>query len=138
MADITITAANVAQGAGAVVGNGTAGATITAGQPLYIDAADSNKLKLADADASSAASDVVGLALHGASSGQPLKYIKSGAAYVPGATLTQGEVYVLSGNAGGVAPVADLGSGDYPVVLFCANDASTATVKIVRGTGARA
>ena len=138
MADITVTAASVAQGAGAIVRQGTAGATVTAGQPVYIDTADANQLKPADADLSALGSTVAGIALHGASDEQPLKYIESGGAFVPGATLTQGEVYVLSGTAGGIAPVADLGTGDYPVILFCANSTTVATMKITRGTGARA
>jgi len=138
MADLSITAANVAQGTGAILRQGTAGATITAGQPLYIDTGDSNKLKAADADSTALTSTVAGIALHAASDGQPIKYIESGALFVPGATLTQGEVYVLSGTAGGIAPIGDLGSGDYPVVLFCANDTANAVMKITRGTGARA
>jgi len=116
MADLTVTAANVAEGSGAKKTTGTAGATITAGQTVYKDAADSNKIKLADADLSQAASTVVGIALHAALSGQPITYQTDGQLDV-GATLTVGEIYVLSGTAGGIAPVADLAASDWVVIL---------------------
>jgi hypothetical protein len=116
MPDLSITAANVAVYADVAPRDGTAGATITAGQVLYEDTSDSNKLKLADCDSSSATATVVGIALHGASSGQPIKYAPSGELTI-GATVTVGEIYVLSGTAGGIAPEADLASGDYVSIL---------------------
>lgn len=113
MADLSITAANVVSVAdsGLTKGGGTAGATITAGQPLYIDASDSNKLKPADNDASSATANVVGIALHGASNNQPIAYQKTGKITI-GATVAVGTAYVLSSTAGGICPIADLGTGD--------------------------
>jgi hypothetical protein len=110
MADITITAANVVAGASAQYYDTTAGATITAGQTVYIDASDSNKAKLADANASSTTATVKGVALNGASSGQPVKIQTSGSLTI-GATITSGGVYVQSATAGGIAPVADLTTG---------------------------
>ena len=50
MAAISITAANVLKSSTGQVSVGTAGATITAGQSVYIDTSDSNKIKLADAN----------------------------------------------------------------------------------------
>ena len=120
MADLTITAANVATGTDAKTANGTAGATITAGQALYIDATDSNKIKLADANASLATSALVGVSLHAALSGQPITYQISGEMN-PGATLAVGTIYVLSATAGGIAPAApgvtDLATGMYTNIV---------------------
>jgi len=50
MANLTITAANVAKGAGSNTRSGTAGAGITQGQPIYLDGT-SKTLFPADADA---------------------------------------------------------------------------------------
>ena len=75
MADITITPGLVIPSSTATISQGVAGATITAGQVLYIDTANSNVLKLADTDASSLASTVAGIALCGASSGQIVRYV---------------------------------------------------------------
>ncbi len=121
MADYSITAANFQTSAYAEKDSGIAGATITAGQPVYKDASDSNKLKLADANLSLASSKVVGLACHGAAAGQPLVFVKKDSRLVPGFTLTAGDIAILSASAGAIAPVADLASGMYPVVLGVAN-----------------
>lgn len=110
MADLSITAASVVKAT--IAGNpvktktGTAGAAITAGQAVYRDAA-TNTVKLADADLSAAAAAVVGVALHGAASGQPVTYVTEGPVTV-GNILTAGKLYVLSATAGGIAPSSDL------------------------------
>ena len=129
MADISITAANVVKGSNAVVEPGTAGATITAGQVVYKDAAD-GKYKLADADSATAAAKAPrGIALNGASDGQPLSIIRSGDVTI-GATLTPGTAYYLSPVAGGIAPLADVASGDDVVLLGLAESASVLAVDI--------
>ena len=127
MADISITAANVLRVSGNV-SRGTAGDTITAGMPLYKDSTDSDSLKPADHDAEASAA-CVGIALHGASDGQPIEYLLPGTDATAsvinmGATLTVGEIYVVSTNAGGVAPEGDLGSNDYVTVLGVAKTAA--------------
>jgi len=114
MADITITAADVNMVSGRKI-SGTAGATITAGQSVYRDGTDSNKLKPADAD-TQATAVAAGIALHSASAGQPLQYQESGTLDT-GATLSVGTVYVVSTTAGGIAPWADLLTGDYVSLL---------------------
>lgn len=129
MADLTITAANVAAGSGAKKTTGTAGATITAGQVVYLDAADS-KYKLADCDSATvAARSPVGIALHAASNGQPLTVLTSGPVTI-GATVTGGVAYYLSGTAGGICPIADVASGDYVSIIGIATSASVLDVKI--------
>ena len=116
MTDISITAANVIKGSDAVVEHGTAGATITAGQVVYRDATTKEYL-LADADSGTdAAKAPRGIALNGASDGQPLAIAKSGDITI-GGTLTAGTAYYLSPEAGGIAPLADVASGDDVVLL---------------------
>jgi hypothetical protein len=128
MVDIVVTAANVIAASSATVREGRAGGTITAGQPVYADAADNGDLKAADNNVSAALAQVVGIALHGASDGQPLKYIVEGD-LTAGATLTVGETYVLSATAGGIAPVADI-STNFVTVLGVARTAAIMQVKI--------
>lgn len=107
MAAISVTASSVLPGSTCDVTQGTAGASITAGQPLYIDTANGNVLKVADADASDLASTVAGIALHAAASGQPIVYAKGG--YVTfNAVLVAGKAYVLGATAGDICPIADL------------------------------
>lgn len=130
MADISITAANVVAGSNVQKEAGIAGATITAGQVVYKDSADS-KYKLADSDsATAAAKNPRGVALHGASANQPLVIARSGDVTI-GATLTAGTVYYLSDdNAGGIAPLADIGSGDDPIVIGMAKSTTVLTIDI--------
>lgn len=115
MADLSITAANVLASATARTVTGVAGATITAGQPLYIDTADGNALK--PAQNTSTKSAFVGIALHAAADGQPITYCSRDEDFTIGATVAVGQVYILSDNAGGIAPISDAGSGDFIVVV---------------------
>lgn len=130
MADISITPANVVPGVDATIRQGTAGATITAGQIVYLDPTD-NRYKLADADsATAAARSPAGIALHGASAGQPLQIIESGTVTI-GGTLSGGVAYYVSKTAGGIAPVADItGTGTYPTIIGIA--ASTTVLRVAR------
>ena len=126
-ADLTITAASVVKGSNAVVENGTAGATITAGQAVYYDSAVGT-WKLADGNsATAAARSPKGFALNGAASGQPLTLHKSGNVTI-GATLTAGVAYYLSDTPGGICPVADLATGEYPTIVGIAT--STTVLKV--------
>lgn len=129
MADLTITAANVAAGSGAVKRTGTAGATVTAGQVVYLDSSD-NKYKLADCDSATAAvRSPAGIALHASLNGQPLTILESGPITI-GATIAASVAYYLSPNAGGICPVADLASGDYAVLLGLGASTTVLTVDI--------
>lgn len=122
MTDISITAANVIKGSDAVVEHGIAGATITAGQVVYKDAT-TGKYGLADADGAAALKVPRGIALNGASDGQPLAIARSGDITI-GGTLTAGTAYYLSPTAGGIAPLADVMSGDDVVLLGLAETAA--------------
>ena len=116
MADVSITAANVVADEGFGYSDGIAGVAVTAGQAVYKDANDANKFKLADANASLAAATAVGIALHGAAAGQPLRVMTSGTLTI-GGTVAAGLIYVVSATAGGIAPSADLTTGWYTTVL---------------------
>ncbi|TGR33005.1 MULTISPECIES: hypothetical protein [unclassified Mesorhizobium] len=126
MTALVITAANVAAGANSTRENGTAGASITAGQVVY-KAADGT-YKLADTnDASAVVRKPRGIALHAASAGQPLAVHLSGPITI-GATVTPGVAYYLGGTPGAIVPVADLTTGDHPALLGLA--ASTTVINI--------
>ena len=128
MSDLVITAASVAAGSGSRQESGRAGAAVTAGQVVYEDTA-ADSFKLADNNsATAAARSPKGIALHAAASGQPLSIHKSGPITI-GATLTPGVAYYLSDTPGGICPVADLASGEYPVIIGIALSASVLDVK---------
>lgn len=137
-ADLSITAANVVPGARAkfVGGNTIAGATITAGQLLYLDST-AGTFKLADANASATTANVVGYAANSASAGQYIGVVMEDDDFTPGGTLSMTTgVYVLSATAGGIAPSADLATGHYPAVVLIAKSTTKAIFKIVRGSAA--
>lgn len=127
MADLSITAANVAKGSSGIPKVGTAGATITAGQTIYLDSA-TGKMKLSQ-NTSATLADVKGVSLNGASDEQPVSYLEEGDIDL-GVTLTVGEIYVLSATAGGIAPEADNGSGEFVTILGVASAADNLKLKI--------
>lgn len=129
MADISITAANVQAGSNAVIQRGTAGATVSAGQVPYKDAAD-GEYKMADCDSATAAVKVpVGIALNGASDGQPLA-VQTGGDITVGGTLVAGTTYCLSATPGAICPQADLTTGDNVVILGVAKSTTVLALKI--------
>jgi hypothetical protein len=135
LADLVITAANVLKGAGSTVSNGRAGGTVTAGQPVYQDAADANDWKPCDADASAAASAAIGIALHAAEDGQPLQILVDGPITI-GATVAVGTIYITSDTAGGIRPSADVDSADWVTILGVAT--STTVIQInINASGAQ-
>lgn len=128
MADLTITAANVAPQTGYKSRQGIAGETIDAGECVYIDTADSNKIKLAD-NGASATAEVAGIAINSASTGNEVSYIYSGTIDI-GSGVGKGEVYVVSATAGKIAPVADLATGEYLSILCYGATATQLTIDI--------
>lgn len=130
MADLSITAASVIAGSGASIEHGTAGVAVTAGQVVYRDTSDANKLKLADDNGATAIiRKPRGIALNAAAAGQPLAIIKGGPVVI-GATLAPGATYYLSDTPGGICLFADLATGEYPVSLGIARSATTLAVRI--------
>jgi hypothetical protein len=129
MADLTITAANVIAQNGAQRLVGTAGATVTAGQPVYLEAS-TQTYKLADVNSATAEVRVpVGIALHASLAGQPLAVCTAGPLAI-GATLVAGVAYYASGTPGGIRPAADNVTGDYPVLLGMALSTTVLNVDI--------
>lgn len=126
--DLSITAANVTT-TSTQVRDVTAGATITAGQVVYLDTTANDVAKLADNDASAATPVVAGIALHGAASGQPLRIVTGGTVTI-GATVTVGKIYVLSATAGGIAPVDDLAQNKYVSIIGVGTSSSVLTLSI--------
>ena len=126
MADLSITASEVQPGTGddAQFFNGRAGEAITAGQSVYIDVDTDDTLKLADANNTELTATVKGIAVNDAASGQALQLQTRGAVTIgASASVVQGEIYVLSGTPGGIAPEADIASMDR-VTLIGVGDAS--------------
>jgi hypothetical protein len=128
MADISITAANVVAGSDAVRESGTAGATVTAGQLVYLDTSDM-KYKLADSNGAAALRVPNGIALNGASNGQPLSVQKGGDITI-GGTLTAGIPYFLSDTPGGLCPLPDIGAGEFSCIIGIAKSTSVLAVNI--------
>ena len=96
---------------------------------LYLDGTD-GKLKPADNDSATAAvRRAIGIALNGAANGQPLAYLTAGPITI-GATLVAGTAYYLSDTPGGICPVADLTTGEYPVLLGLATSTTVLNVSI--------
>lgn len=129
MAAISITAANVATSTGAVTKTGIWGETVTAGQAVYLKAAD-GRWWLAKADAAST-DEVAGIALSGGAAGQP-GAIQTRGIITIGATVVVGTVYLLSAVAGGaIVPEIDITTGGYVTMLGTALTAGTIELNIV-------
>lgn len=129
MADVIVTAANVAKASDTIFQDGIAGVTISAGETVFQDSAD-EKFKLADANASSATATVRGIALHGSLNNQPLR-IAVGGSLNPGFTVGVGAIYVQSANAGKIAPAADLATGHYSSILMVGITSTSARLIMV-------
>ncbi len=127
--DVAITAASVLKGAGSTTQLGTAGATITAGQALYVDTANGNVLKLADGNATSLTATCAGFALHAALTGQPIDYLSAGA-FTVGGTLVAGKFYILSDTAGAITLISDYTTGFIPCMVGYASSTSVLQVNI--------
>jgi hypothetical protein len=131
MADLTITAANVLFTSGTKE-FGVAGASITAGQALYLDSA-TNTLKLTQCDGTAAEAAAVGIALNAAGTGQTVGYARTGATINIGATTAKTTTYMVSAAAGGVAPNADIVTGGHRLVQlgYATDTAGVFVVQIV-------
>lgn len=122
MADITQTAASVVKAAPATLNQQyVAGETIAAGMPVYKNASD-GKLYKAKCAGTLAEATVFGVALNSVSANQPITVQVAGQITI-GATVAVGTVYVSSSTYGGIAPVADLTTGNYLSVIGFASTA---------------
>lgn len=130
--DLSITASAVVPSANAVKRTVTAGATITAGQLVYLDTADVDaagigKAKLSDCNSATAAVRVVdGIAINSASAGQDVTIVTYDSALVIAASgLTANNILLSSATAGGIAPSADLTTGWYLTVIGVVKSGTT-------------
>ena len=130
MADVTVSTADVQAPSGVSAQSGyNAGEAIDAGEAIYLDSSTST-MKLSDADGS-ATSACIGIAVNSAATGQPVQWIKTGNTITLSSNFTIGQVYVVSGTAGKIAPYSDLTTGDYVTILGVATTASTLKLTII-------
>lgn len=130
MADITVTATSVVGGTGPTVNierQYLAGATITAGQAVYLSS--SNTWLLADSDGAAAARACGGVALNGAATGQPVAVQTSGSITI-GGTVVSGTPYFVSNTAGGICVLGDLGSADTVIYIGVATSTTVIALQI--------
>lgn len=131
MADLAPTAADVVAAEGEVSKTEqVAGATIAAGDWLYMDTANDNVMKLAQADGTALEATVYGVALNSASTGQPVLVARSGDIDF-GCVLTVAAVYILSATAGKICPVADLASSSYCSIVGVGTAADNLLIDII-------
>ncbi|MDX0592417.1 hypothetical protein GOD07_25850 [Sinorhizobium medicae] len=129
MADLVLTPSAILAGSNSAQEHGMAGETITAGKSVY-KSATTKKWMLADSNsATAAARQVGGIALNGASDGQPITVHKSGDLTVD-AVLTAGQAVYLSDTLGGLCPLADVGAGEYVCLIGLAKSTTVLAVDI--------
>ena len=115
MPAISITAGNVLHSSQATVFTGTAGTTITQGQPLYLDTTVTpNVYKLANALTNS---PVAGIAMVSASNQQDMVVCSRDPNFAGGFTSTIGNVILVGNVAGQIQPYEDRASGWYVTTL---------------------
>lgn len=133
IADLSITAANVAKISGGY-GAGPCGEAITIGQPVAYDSSD-GKYYVADNDSGTAArKGISGIALcTTAADNQVVAFQTTGVIDIGGA-ITQGVLYVVSSNAGGICPSTDLGSGDEVLIVGVGSDTAERIVLAINDT----
>ena len=125
---LTVTATAVIASAAAQRNFGTAGGSITAGQPVAIQA--DLTIVAANGQAGSAILPIVaGIAEHGAASGQRINYITRDPALIHGITASEiapGQPVYLDDTAGGMTVTySDLDAADYSTVLGQINNPET-------------
>jgi hypothetical protein len=113
MAAFSITAANVQRSTSATIYTGTAGATITQGQPLYLDTT-SNSYKLANALTNN---PLAGVSMVSVSNGQDIVVCAKDPNFSPGFTIGTGNFVLLGNVAGQLNPVEDRGTGWFVTTL---------------------
>lgn len=132
MADITITPGNVVPSLKANIIPVIFGATVAAGELVFLDASDNNRAKLADGNSGTAAvRAVVGMAVNGGAAGQPGSVVLEDPDLAIGAHgVTIGEPLFLSNTPGKVMPYADIAAGNYTAHVAQAKTATTVSFKV--------
>lgn len=133
--DLSITAANVAMSADGQNHKliRTAGASITPGQPVFLNSVTDGKEYPADANGTAPAYEVEGIAVTAATAGQPVVVCYQDNAFVIGAAVVIGDTLWLGATPGGITKTAaDNVSGMYVAVLGVANSTTTMNFRILR------
>lgn len=129
MADLTITAANIALGGvGVQTTEATASEAITQGQVVIQDATTRKWSKAINTSAANAAAGGIALTKAGADGDTFL--VATVGPLIIGATLAVGQTYYLSDTAGGIMPAADLATGDWVTRLGVAMSATLLKIDI--------
>ncbi len=128
MADITVTAASVRRGSGYTETTGLSGEAITAGQLVALDESD-GYYYLSDCDhATTARRKITGVCLNNAAGAQQAITVQTAGIFTVGGTVAVGVIYIMSGNAGGIAPVTDVAASDTVSILGVG--VTTGTIKL--------
>lgn len=114
---------------------GTGGEALTQGQPVYLS---SSKWYRCDANDTAAKAVCGGIVLTPCATDGIVVIAPNGASVDLGATLAIGTTYAVSATVGGVCPIADITSGQYPTILGTATTASKLPLSIIVGTVAKA
>lgn len=113
MTDIVVTATDVDKISGSQR-TADAGIAITAGEAIYID---SNGLaQLCEKDQTSVIAAFEGIALNDAGVSQPVTYQVAGVVDL-GAIIAAGVIYVVGAGPGGIAPSADISTGNFVTII---------------------
>jgi hypothetical protein len=107
----------------AVLRTCTGGASIVAGDALYMDTDNTCKLAIATGGATSAR--LLGIAINNGASGQKISYDAWDPALVTGFAVAVGELYVVSGVAGRISDVGGLASGSTTSIVGIGQTATT-------------
>jgi len=127
MSDITQTSANVKAMTGSTVSQHVAGATIVAGNLVYLDTGDGNKAKTC-MTTTAATALCKGVAINNADDTDLLFILTAGDCDIGGTTV-KGTVYTVADNAGKIRPNADNASGDFVTTIGVA-DGTTGVINI--------
>lgn len=107
-----------------------AGATITAGVPVYQGTDD--LFYPADANGADPLYKVVGIAENGASANQPVSIVVEDPQFTPGCTLAVGDTIILSGDVGRICVDSEKVAGWFVSTLGVAYSITQMGLKIVR------
>ena len=130
MADLVISSSLVQPTETSPFESGICGAEFTAGQVGYVDASDSSRWKKAVATASASAA-ARGIATGNFSTGQIGRF-QTHETLNLGGGVSAGVVYAVSTNAGGIAPIADVTTGNFITPLAVGATTNNLSLTIFR------
>lgn len=130
MADVTISSSLVQPSETAPFESGVCGAEFTAGQVGYVDSSDSNRWKKAVATAQASAA-ARGIATGSFSTGQIGRF-QTAETLVLGGGVSVGVVYAVSTNAGAIAPISDVTTGNFITPLGVGATTNNVSLSIFR------